>query len=171
MPTFKFRGGQGIELISAAVKKDDGSVVSKFRVKTDGEYHDVAYYDTHIASENIRNIRYRDGEVILTVQTEKDGPTTEIVLPTNVNTNDIALPEDAEDGEIALYGVTEDGTRYMKKSSLKITTEVEKITSADETNDSVPTSWAINKLMNQTFDPLGARSLGENVKSINIDED
>jgi DNA-binding MarR family transcriptional regulator len=129
MPTFKFRSGSGIELISAAIKDEvkKGYVRSKFRVKDETGVHDVAYYDTHIASEEIRNIKYvtnsnGTSEIVLVLkELDTNGHPIEINLSRFINTSVldslIVAPKDADEGEITIYGGSRtDGKTELKKS-------------------------------------------------------
>lgn len=167
MPTFKFRSGGGIELISSTVRGDNGEALNKFKVKTgENSIHEVAYYDTHIASEDIGKIKYvkENGKSTLLIIL-RDG--TSFELPTTVDSSTIVLPSEAQDKELAMYGRDEDGNVSLQTTGVKITTSADDIRAGK--NNTIPTSGAINTLMQETFDPLEKRSDGYEVKSVPVD--
>lgn len=169
MPTFKLRGANGIELISAVVKGSPD--LSEFRVKAGGTVHKVAYYDTHIESTDIESIKYTSGPSGTVLQIYFRVPLEDgrkyIELPTTVNSANLALPEEAEDGDIAIYGKDEDGKTMLKTLGMKISNNVNDIYNGND--KTIPTSRAISTMMNDHFIPLEERAQGNNVSEVFTD--
>lgn len=163
LPTFKFRPSGGIELISSAVKGDNGEIISQFKVKDSSGIHRVAYYDTVIESKDISSMTYRGGMVHFKVKVLNDMGEVEIKeisLAELIHSSEISI-EPGEEDEVAIYGA--DG-RTLKGAGVKFTNNAEDIKNGN--SKTIPTSKAVLNFIDEGTVPLQDRLAGDNVKKV-----